>query len=87
MVNIIDAVIALQMAAGVYPVKLVDDALLLTPPVPMRFNVHVAPLSITGRPDGGTAIYRDPLNVAGNNTVTVQDALLILQRAMGVIFW
>jgi large repetitive protein len=86
-VNLVDAVIALQMAAGVYPTSLVDAALLTTPPVDMRYNVHVAPLSKTGRPDGGTATYTDPLAAPGNNTVSVQDALLILQRAVGIIFW
>ena len=74
-VNVVDALIALQMAAGSYPAGQVTPTML--------FNVHVAPLSITGRPAGGSATYNPPTV----NTVSIADALLILQRAVGIIFW
>jgi hypothetical protein len=74
-VNVIDALIALQMAVETFPVSSVTAEMLT--------NVHVAPLSITGRPAAGTAAYNPP----AVNTVSVADALLILQRALGLIFW
>lgn len=74
-VNILDVLVALQMATGIYPVANVTPDMLT--------NVHVAPLSITGRPASGPATYNPP----ASNSVSVADALLILQRAIGVIFW
>ena len=74
-VNVLDVLIALQMATGTYPAANVTPAMLT--------NVHVAPLTITGKPAIGSATYNPP----AVNTVTVADALLILQRAVGLIFW
>ncbi|KAB0664409.1 hypothetical protein F6V25_12775 [Oryzomonas japonica] len=74
-VNIFDVLIALQMATGNYPAAQVTAGMLN--------NVHVAPLSVTGRPAGGVAQYNPP----AIDTVSVADALLILQRAVGVVFW
>ena len=74
-VNALDALIALKMAVGTFPMVNVTPEMLT--------NVHVAPLSITGRPASGAATYNPPVA----NTVSVADALLILQRAIGLIFW
>jgi large repetitive protein len=74
-VNVFDAIIALQMAVGILPPNSVTPGMLL--------DVHVAPLSVTGRPAPGSATYNPPVA----NTVTISDALLILQRAVGLIFW
>ncbi|HLO24827.1 MAG TPA: hypothetical protein VK187_01850, partial [Geobacteraceae bacterium] len=73
-VTVNDAILALRLVAGLTP-----------PPVSAEVlnNVHVAPLSPTGRPAAGSASYNPP----ATNTVTVADALLILQRAIGLIFW
>ena len=74
-VTVLDAITALEMAVGIFPPSQVNPAMLL--------NAHVAPLSITGRPDAGVASYNPP----AVDTVSIADALLILERAVGLIFW
>ena len=77
-VNGLDALIALQMAVGVYPAAQVTDTML--------FNVRVAPLSTTGKPNPN-GYPPGSYNPPGSNPVTIADALLIMQRAIGLIFW
>ncbi len=77
-VNGLDALIALQMAVGVYPAAQVTDSMLS--------NVRVAPLSVTGRPNPN-AYAPGSYSPPGSNPVTIADAMLILQRAIGLIFW
>jgi large repetitive protein len=73
-VDVLDALMALRLYLG-----------LVTPPVSSQtlYNVHVAPLTLQGRPAAGSAVYNPPTT----NTVTLADALLILQRAVGVLVW
>ena len=73
-----DALIALEMAVGSYPAAQVTNTML--------FNVRVAPLSITGRPNPA-GYPAGSYNPPSSDPVSIQDALLILQRAMGIIFW
>ena len=77
-VNGIDALIALQMVVGAYPAAQVTNTMLV--------NVRVAPLSITGRPNP-SGYPAGSYNPPGSNPVTIADAMLILQRAIGLIFW
>ncbi|GFE60544.1 hypothetical protein AOG2_11320 [Geobacter sp. AOG2] len=77
-VDLTDVVIAMRLMVGTEPQSSVTATML--------GNVHVAPLSVTGRPAGGTAHY-DLTTVPPTNDVSLADVLLILKRAIGLITW